>query len=212
MKTGWLPIRSRIDNAMITMLFKIKNRIAPNYLFELLPKINADCISYALRSCDDIRLPVTRGEAFRRSFCPTAIRLWNKLNQSVRNSPTLTTLKLALKKDSPEKPILFYYGERWPAVHHARLRMQCSKLNFDLCYRLYVRDNPACRCGASRESASHFLVSCPLYYDIRLALINTVNEHTVFNVETLLYGDKSLTDAANRSIFGAVHDFISQSN
>ena len=37
-ETGWQTIRSRIDMAMIVMLFKIKNQSAPNYLYDLLPK------------------------------------------------------------------------------------------------------------------------------------------------------------------------------
>ena len=211
-ETGWLSIRSRIDMAMIVMLFKIKNHLSPNYLFELLPQQNATYICYSLRNNENIKLPFSKREAFRRSFFPTAIRLWNKLQLSIRNSPSLNTLKLSLKKDTPEIPIMYYYGKRWAAVHHARLRMQCSKLNFDLCCRLYVRDSPICRCGTNSETARHFFMHCPLYDHIRPKLIADVTKHTVCNTETLLSGDENLSKDANRQIFDAVHDFITKSN
>ena len=211
-ETGWQSIRSRIDMAKIVMLFKIKNQSAPNYLYELLPKDNVDLICYNLRNNDNIKVPHTRREALRLSFFPSAIRLWNKLKPSVRNSQSLNALKLTLRKSLPDKPVLHYYGKRWTAVHHARLRMQCSKLNHDLCYRLYVRDNPACKCGATREDASHFFFDCPMYEDIRNTLFAAVTKHTACNLETLLFGNKQLSIGVNRYIFDAVHTFIEQSN
>ena len=90
--------------------------------------------------------------------------------------------------------------------------MQCSKLNYDLNCRLYVRDDPACRCGATRETACHFFMNCPLYQNIRIELFAAVRKHAVCSIETLLFGDVNLTNDANKSIFDAVHDFISQSN
>ena len=207
-----MPVRARTEMAMISMLYKIKNEIAPNYLYDILPKDNAANVTHRLRSSDNIRMPFTRCESFRRSFFPTAIRLWNKLDQNVRNSPTLNMLKISLKKKSPDKPTLYYYGKRWASVHHSRLRMECSKLNFDLCYRLYVSDSPACRCGALRETAEHFFMECPLFTNIRDNLFTAVSRHTACTTQILLYGDTNLSDIVNFSIFDAVHDYITESN
>ena len=121
----------------------------------------------------------------------------------------LLMLKLVLKKESTEKCILYYYGKRWASVHHSRLRMQCSKLNYDLCCKLYVLDNPACRCSASRETVSHFFMDCPLHDNIRITLFNSVSEHTAC---ILLFGDPNLSIKTNRSIFDAVHKFIYDSS
>ena len=186
--------------------------MAPNYLYDILPKDNAANVTYRLRSNQNIKLPFTRCESLRRSFLPTAIRLWNKLDQKVRNSPTLNMLRISLKKESPDKPTLYYYGKRWASVHQSRLRMQCSKLNFDLCCRLYVCDSSACRCGATRETAEHFFMDCPLHNEIRDKLFTAVSKHTACSTETFLYGDTNLSDIANFSIFDAVHDYICQSN
>ena len=144
------------------MLFKIINKQVPNYLFDLLPRHNAETICYSLRNNEDIKIPFSKKESFRRSFFPTAIRLWNKLETRARNAPSLYSLKRLLRKELPEKPTIYYYGERWASVHHARMRMQCSKLNNDLHCKLYVRDSPICRCGASKETACHFFMHCSL--------------------------------------------------
>ena len=89
--------------------------------------------------------------------------------------------------------------------------MQCSKLNYDLHCKLYVLDNPSCRCGASRENARHFFTECPLYDDIREKLYATVTNHAVCSVDTFLFGDPSLQPEENRSIFDAVHEYICES-
>ena len=177
-----------------------------------MPQNNAELLHYNLRNNENVRLPFIRSEVYRRSFFPYAIRLWNKLQLQIRNATSIRVLKSSLKKDLPERNILYYYGKRWASVHHSRLRMRCSKLNFDLCCKLYVRDSPACRCGASRETASHFLLDCPLYEDIRINMITAVNRHTACNTETLLYGNANLSSDVNQSIFDAVHKFICESN
>lgn len=186
--------------------------IAPNYLCNLLPSNNADNTNYNLRDGNNIKLPFCRTELFRRSFLPYTIRLWNKLEHSIRNSPSVHSFKRALKKNLPEVIILHYYGERWAAIHHARIRMQCSGLNYDLCYKLYVRDDPHCRCGAVRETAHHFFFDCPLYTGIRALMINKILRHTNCNLHVVLFGDSNLSLKDNRLIFDAVHQFILDSN
>ena len=210
-ETGWLSVKSRIDRAMIIMLFKIINQQSPNYLFELLPSNNAASINYSLRNRDNIKMPNCQKESFRRSFLPSAIRLWNKLEKNVRDAPSILSLKLELKKKHPDKPTLYYYGHRWPSVHHSRMRMQCSKLNYDLYCKLYVLDNPSCQCGASRETARHFFMECPLYDNIRGKLFTTVTNHAACSVDTFLFGEPSLQSEENRSIFDAVHEYICES-
>ena len=125
------------------MLFKIHHNLAPNYLARLLPNNNNDS-QYNLRNNKDIKLPFSRLESFKRSFFPRAVRLWNSLSVTSRNSPTLSHFKTILYKDIKFCNVLFYYGELCASVHHTQIRMCCSKLNANLCFRLHVLDNPAC--------------------------------------------------------------------
>ena len=113
-----------------------------------------------------------------------------------------------VKKENFDSQILCLYGERWPSVHHARLRIGCSKLNYDLCCKLHVTDSPTCRCGAQKEDASHFVLHCPLLNDLRFNMKDFVEEHSTFNVKTLLFGDKELSMELNQCVFKAVHEFI----
>ena len=114
-ETGWQSIHSRCNMAMVIMIFKIKNQWTPNYLFELLPQANAAYISYSLRNNENIKVPCTKREAFRRSFFPTAIRLWNKLQESVRNSQTINILKLSMalviSSNFPDLSLGVFYQE-----------------------------------------------------------------------------------------------------
>ena len=75
----------------------------------------------------------------------------------IRTCVTLFTFKCSIKKNQPEANILFYYGQRWPAIHHARIRMGCSLLHYDLCYSVHVIEDPSCSCGAVLETAQHYL-------------------------------------------------------
>ena len=77
-------------------------------------------------------------------------------------------LKKLISKQEDYVNILYYYGERWPSVHHSRLREVRSKLNNDLCYKLHVPDDPFCSCRFPREDAHHFFFVCISYQNIGL--------------------------------------------
>jgi hypothetical protein len=174
------------------MLYKIKNNLVPDYLAELLPIQNIEYITYNLRNNQNISIPYTRLESYRRSFFPSAIRLWNRLSIDIRNSESLLTFKENIKGELPEPNVLYYYGSRWPSVHHARMRIGCSKLNSDLCYKLHVRDDPSCICGADIEDAHHFFMSCDQYNEVRVTLQRQISNISDFNLDTLLYGNELL--------------------
>ena len=92
------------------------------------------------------------------------------------------------------------------------MRLGCSKLNYDLCFNLHVSNNPACACGAQFETATHFLLECPLYIRQRATLRATVGKYGNFGSKTMIFGDKNLSINENLAIFGAVHAFILDTN
>ena len=114
---------------------------------------------------------------------PFSIKIWNMLNNSVKNSPTLEIFKKQIKPYR-EHNVLYYYGRRWLNIHHARLRLGCSKLNYDLCYNLRVKDSPTCSCGHRFETAEHFLISCPSYDLLRVGLQKLL--HNTANLQLML--------------------------
>ena len=57
--TRWQPLKTRRDQNMLIMLYKIKNNLAPNYLFDLLPPETREYTTYNLRNGNNIALPLT---------------------------------------------------------------------------------------------------------------------------------------------------------
>ena len=103
---------------------------------------------------------------------------------------------------------LYYYGKRWPAIHHARLRIGCSKLNSDLCHNLHVIESAQCQCGSATEDACHFFFDCKLYNDERQDLLSALLNIAEPLLPTILFGSKELTMEENQEVFHAVHNFI----
>jgi hypothetical protein len=207
-ETAWLSIKERRDNAMLLMMFKIKNHLAPDYLKHLVPLENKEHIGYNLRNNANIPIPFSRLESVKRSFFPACIRLWNRVPIENRILGSVSSFRNSLHKNDRDTNILFYYGERWASVHHARLRLGCSKLNYDLHSNLHVIDDASCRCGAPIENARHYFLKCPLFHNARINLIQDITKLTTCNFNHILYGDTSLTLEQNKLLFGAVHRFI----
>lgn len=211
-ESSWQTIRQRCEDTTVIMMYKIQNDIAPGYLKEIVPE-NQTNPRYNLRQNFEIKTPFTRLESFRRSFVPTAVALWNKLNINVRQAPDLKSFKKSIKARHPGPDILYFYGERWPAIHHTRMRLGCSKLNFHLCYGLFVIDDPSCRCGFQTETPEHYFLYCVLYNDLRVTLRNAIEPVAPFSINTLLYcqNDNEMSENDRKRVFDAVHSFITDS-
>ena len=210
-ETNWQSLSTRHSNAVATMVFKIKHHQTPIYLENLLPHQNINRTHYNLRNQNDIEIQPTRLESFRRSFFPLSARVWNELPLDTRLSRNLDDFKLKLNTGRAERNILYYYGQRWPSIHHARLRIGCSKLNFDLHYNLKVVDSPFCPCGFKFESAEHFFLECQRYLDIRHKLFNVIATYCQVTIDVILFGNSDLSINQNYDIFDAVHSYILES-
>ena len=207
-ETGISSIRQISNSVTLKLFYKIVNNLTPNYLRNLLPVYNPRDTGYNLRNTDEFGRPKTRLDIRQRSFIPRAIRLWNRLPADCREAPTLLSFARKLKQDGTTSNPLYNYGDRLPAAHHARLRMGCSALNYDLCYNLHVKDQPGCRCGAPLETSYHYLMECPLYKDAREALQISIERLAGFNINIVLRGSDSLNNIENKCIFDAVHKYI----
>ena len=196
------------------MIFKIRNNTAPQYLVNLYPGANNEKTIRILRNNENIA-PIgeryLRLETSKNSFLPKAINLWNELPSIARNITTLDLFKIHLKKKRKDSNILYFYGQRWPSVHHARLRIGCSKLNYDLCKRLHVIDSQTCSCGYRKEDAYHFFISCTKYNEIRLDLFSSISVYSHISIPVILFGNAKLEISKNKFIFDAVHLFLIRS-
>ena len=173
-----------------------------------MPPSNQELSNYHLRNKNDLSIVPSRIDCHKRSFFPTAVDLWNNLPLTIRLSPSLSSFKRCLQKQIRVKNPLYYYGQRWPTIHHARMHIGCSQLNFDLCRNLHVIDSPFCTCGAPLEDAFHFFFICPRFDIHRAKLRGLVEEMCPFVLDNVLFGDPNLSFKPNSVVFDAVHEFI----
>ena len=143
------------------MFYQISHGDAPPYLCDMVPQTVGDKNDYNLCSTHKMDLPFTRFTCYRRSFFHVVIREWNNLTYDTIIAPSIKDFKIAIcKKKEPN--MLYYYEQRWPSIHHARIRMACRKLNQHL-FHNHLIDNPSCACGHPVEDPTHFFLNCPRY-------------------------------------------------
>ena len=184
----------------------MKNNLCLAYLSNLLPATWP--IAYSLRNVENIPLKHARTQLYSESFLPSAIRDWNNLPLESRNSTTLESFKSSLNKQQQKVPRYYYTGSRKGQILHTRLRLSCSSLNHDL-FKCSLTETPNCACG-SVETASHFLLYCPIYdRERRRFLLDLPCAPTINNY---LYGNESLTEDQNKHVFLQVQRFIIATN
>jgi hypothetical protein len=207
----WPSLGQRRLQHTLTMFYKITHGEAPAYLCNILPQTVGARNEYKLRSAHKIDIPFARLECYRRSFFPFASREWNKLSYDTIMSPSIKDFKKAISNNRKDTNLLYYYGQRWPSIHHARIRMGCSKLNQHL-FTNHLIENPSCVCGHPVEDATHYFLNCPRYAAIRIDLLNNIALISRVSTAVLLYGNKGLDMAINKRIFDEVHKFIISSH
>ena len=200
----WETLSSRRENVKILNMHKIVNDNAPTYLCNLIPK-EIEPNRYNLRNPNNIKIPKTRTETFRKSFIPSGIKVWNNLNQH-QKMYDYEELKKDLKpKENVNK--LFYLGTRSTNIKHAQLRLNCSKLNSHL-HSLHVLDDPSCPCGSDNEDIYHYFYICPLFTNQRQRLLHSIRNFNITDWQMLLYGNTNLDLDQNAMLFKFVHEYI----
>ena len=51
---------------------------------------------------------------------------------------SIHNLKRKTESAKNKAEVLYYYGKRWPAIHHTHLGIGCSKVNCDGCFHLDI--------------------------------------------------------------------------
>ena len=103
------------------------------------------------------------------------------------------------------------YGDRKSSIVHARFRMGCSSLKYDL-LSLNIIDSPQYDCGFPNETCKHYLFDCQLYVREREILCNNLNQiGFIISLDNVLFGDNLLPVDTNICAVYIIHDFISES-
>lgn len=214
-ETGIQPLSKRRKIHRLIMFYKILNNLAPNYLKDLIPATTNQRHQHQTR--DNLLTPFRcRTESFQKSFFPTTTREWNLLNESVKNSPTLSTFKSALlrmpefAKSTP--PPWFNSGSRPENIYLTRMRNKCSGLSNDL-YNNFISESPICQNCAINviESPKHFLFDCPKFANERQIMLTEIDQSVGvndLNSDLLMQGSEEIPYKNNIILFESVTKYI----
>ena len=135
------------------------------------------------------------------SFFPYTLSLWNQLDLETWKSHSLSIFKEGITP-KPDKFEYFSHScDWWVGIHHARIRIGCSKLKAHLYNNLHVIEEESCQCGHRSEDPFHFFFECPRYVALRNNLSTSVAQHTDYSLQTILFGDPKLNHKQNCDIY-----------
>jgi hypothetical protein len=77
-------------------------------------------------------------------------------------------------------------------------------------FRVNLINESGCVCGWVIEDAIHFFLECCLYVEAREQLTNNLQFLDSLFIETLLFGDDSLSEEQNAQILKSVQLYIKQ--
>jgi hypothetical protein len=146
-------------------MFKIINRLTPEYLHSLLPPQLNQVHTYNTRGTDannynnsKVRLSMTKN-----AFINSTLQKWNNLDESVKISSSIASFKLKLKSLYLSTPNRLYSQTLNKSnTHLARMRMGLSALNQQIFGYNFI-DSPDCNNCNIPESTKHLFLQCPLY-------------------------------------------------
>ena len=208
----WEALSVRRNNSKLCFMYKVSNGLVPQFIEELIPPLVGNRSQYQLRNSQNYEHVQARTRLFQKSCIPSSIPIWNDLEQDVKNITTFNSLKSKLISMTKPKriPNLYFFGNRYLSIIHARIRNNCSNLNNDL-FLNHLKSDPICACGTGAEDAEHFFFKCNRNTDKRTILFRSTIAFHPLNTNKLLFGDENLNYNDNCSLFASVQLFIQQS-
>ena len=101
-------------------------------------------------------------------------------------------------------PNCFAFWNRYLSVLHDSIRNNCSNPNNDLSIN-HLRDNLLCNWCSEIEDGEHYFFNCNNYSNERHVLFEIARYVHPLNTNELLYGNYTLYNTLNSSLFRAVH-------
>ena len=92
---GLESLKSRRWYQKLCLFFKLKKNKHPSYLFDMIPKVLS---TRTTRNYNNIPLFNVKHEYFRNSFFPSTVIEWNKLDNNIRNSESVSAFKKQILK------------------------------------------------------------------------------------------------------------------
>jgi hypothetical protein len=209
MECGWEHLADRRNFQKNCFMYKCYHGMVPSYISELIPPLIRDTNRYPLRNSENINIPYNRTLISQQSCIPSSINAWNNLDTETRTSSTLGSFKSSLRKTFSKQnpPAHFYIGNRYLQILHARLRNNCSNLNYDL-YNNHLRESPFCSCSNVIENAYHYFFECRNLINQGHDLFEAIRMYHPLNIDILLHGSNDLNVDDNTAVVIAVQNYI----
>ena len=83
----WDTLACRRRKHRLTLLYKMKHGLTPNYLTHMIP--NQSQYQYPLRNAESIPLLKVKTQQYAASFLPATIRDWNSLSPGTQQADTV---------------------------------------------------------------------------------------------------------------------------
>ena len=95
-------------------MHKVNNGIVPSYIQDLIPPLFSEMSNYPLGNNRNISVPFNRTSISQKSRIPFSIRLWNSLEDYLKNLSTLQTFKKSIisRFNNSHVPSHFTIGNR----------------------------------------------------------------------------------------------------
>ena len=203
---GWDTLGQRREKHRLIQYFKMFHTQTPQYLSNLIPQPVMNRSTYDLRNNTNLDIPLVNSDLYKNSFVPATTHLWNGIPQDIRLCPSISNFKRYLNRSKICIPSYYFIGDRQQQVNHARIRMGCSNLKYDL-HKNFLSNSPLCSCGEV-EDPKHFFLNCHKYVDERNSNLLTLPYH--LDIETILFGNRLFTEKINSEIFLHVQNFMKE--
>lgn len=215
---GWEPLSLRREQHQLTMFYKMKSGVMPEYLSNLVPR-DLGSRRPGLRNSSNLIVPFARTARFKNFFTVRVVSLWNNLPDAAKNQRTCDSFKLYMKHTSSYNANKLYsYGVHPAKVHHTRLRLGLSGLSQHL-YSINVVEHATCSfCQLEDETVEHYFMRCPEFHVQRGRLLSSLVPIVPFDVLSatsdsdlvrgMLFGFPPLDLTKNREVFVSVQEFI----
>ena len=199
---GWETLNDRRHFRRLTLYYKIKNNLTPDYLRLLAQPFSLD-----------------HTNRFLNSFFPYCHHNWKNLDLTIKNSQSLDIFKKKfIKTIRPIYRDCFDIRDRRGISLLSKLRLDFSDLREHRFRHKFNCPSPDCRCGNDVESTTHFLVHCDLYRNPRQVfmqkLLNIIPDYTLFSdnvlATILIFGHKSYSHDTNKNVLTETINFINK--
>ena len=205
---GWDSLRERRKKQKLIFVYKSLNGYLPSYISEhIISCINTDD-NYNIRNPRFFNIPRSNTESYKNSFFPSALHLWNNLDQTMQNVTSLALFKKKLNENIVKPPGHFSLGPRKLNVILCQLRNETSNLNHHL-FRSHLSESSQCACGYDIEDSYHYFYICPLFAQERATLFYELRGyHQLPILEFLLSGSTDLSPGENTDVVNSVLQYI----